>query len=136
MDIKLRSARIRLAKDHVLTLSEVDGIEIGCETGSLWITQDNDLRDVMLTAGERFMPDRAGKVLVNALQPSIVKASSLPEPARHSALHTLKQGVRAVSASLSRAVLQRGGLVRRIKEVDFRLPRPSSFTREIRHENR
>ena len=127
MDINLRSARIGLAKDGFLTLSEVDGVEIGCETGSLWITQDSDLRDVVLAAGERFMPDRAAKVLVHALQPSMVRARSLPEPARPPALHTLKQGVKAVSASLSRAVLQRGGLVRRIKEGDFRLPRPLVF---------
>ena len=136
MDISLRSASIGLAKDGFLTLSGVEGVEIGCESGSLWITQDNDLRDVVLVTGERFVPERAGKVLVNALQPSIVKARSLPEPSRPSALHTLKQEVRAVSASLSRAVLQRGGAGPADHGGGFRLPRPSSFTREIRHENR
>ena len=102
MDINLRSARVHLAKDQFLTLSEVDGVEIGCETGSLWITQDNDPRDVVLATGERFMPDRAGKVIVHALRPSTVRTTSLPERARSSALDDLKQWVRAISASLQR----------------------------------
>ena len=35
--------------------------------GTVWITQEGDPRDVMLTAGERFTLDRDGKTIVSGI---------------------------------------------------------------------
>jgi hypothetical protein len=43
------------------------GSRISCVRGMVWLTQEQDLRDHVLSAGESFVCDRAGKVLVNAL---------------------------------------------------------------------
>ena len=44
--------------------------QITCRTGSLWITQDNDLRDTVLAAGESFATAGRRKVIAYALEPA------------------------------------------------------------------
>jgi hypothetical protein len=43
------------------------GTRITCSRGMVWLTQEQDRRDHVLSAGETFVCDRAGVVLVNAL---------------------------------------------------------------------
>lgn len=69
---------IPVAKGSLLSLGQGQ-VEIGCESGSIWITQDNDPRDVVLGRGETFVSDRPGTVLVYALQPAVLTANSLVE---------------------------------------------------------
>jgi hypothetical protein len=53
---------------HVsLSLRQRAGDRIECTSGSLWITQDGDLRDIVLRAGESFRLDRSGTALISAL---------------------------------------------------------------------
>lgn len=47
-------------------LARTRGTRIACTDGSLWITQQDDLRDIVLRAGESFVVDRDGKVIVTA----------------------------------------------------------------------
>lgn len=70
---------IPVAKGSLLSLGQGNQVEIGCESGVIWITQDNDPRDVVLNAGESFVSDRPGTVLVYALQPAVLTANSLVE---------------------------------------------------------
>jgi hypothetical protein len=67
-----------LAKGALLTLDAARPVEIGCQSGQLWITQDNDVRDVVLSPGERFVSDRAGTVLVHALSNAVLSTAVLP----------------------------------------------------------
>lgn len=46
------------------------GSEIRCLEGMLWITQEDDLRDYILKAGDSFRTDRKGKVVLQALNHS------------------------------------------------------------------
>jgi hypothetical protein len=46
------------------------GRRVECLSGSLWITQDGDRRDVVLAAGEAFDFDRRGDVLLSAFADS------------------------------------------------------------------
>ena len=39
---------------------------MGCCAGAVWITQENDARDIFLTAGQRFTFDRPGVALIYA----------------------------------------------------------------------
>ena len=73
---------IPVPKGILLKLGQGNQVEIGCESGVLWVTQDNDVRDVVLTAGERFKSDRPGTVLVYALQPTVMTATASTERTR------------------------------------------------------
>ena len=46
------------------------GHRIECLSGSLWITQDGDSRDIVLAPGDSFSFDRAGDALISALDDS------------------------------------------------------------------
>ena len=46
------------------------GHRIECLSGSLWITQDGDSRDIVLAPGDSFSLDRAGDALISALDDS------------------------------------------------------------------
>lgn len=63
-EIVLAGADIRqLAGDHRWRV-------IGCLEGELWITQNRDVRDYLLTAGEMFIITQPGTVVIQARQPS------------------------------------------------------------------
>jgi hypothetical protein len=60
----------RLPRGAVLRVPEGLGRAVVCLEGCLWITVDDDPRDVVLDPGERHVFDRGGRVLVSALEPS------------------------------------------------------------------
>ncbi|HEX4233891.1 MAG TPA: DUF2917 domain-containing protein [Caldimonas sp.] len=59
-----------LAKGNVRHLHGESGRRIEVLGGSIWITQDGDLRDVILQRGEAFDFDRKGDVLLSAFDDS------------------------------------------------------------------
>ena len=56
----------------MFSLPDPAGVEIGCHDGVLWITLDNDPRDIVLQAGESFTPDTHERALIYAIKPSIM----------------------------------------------------------------
>lgn len=66
------SGLVGLSKRDVLSLAGRPGTRIESRRGSLWVTQDGDLRDVVLACGEAYLLDRDGPVLVQALEPALV----------------------------------------------------------------
>lgn len=56
-----------LPKDAVRRLRGERGRGIAVFRGTVWVTQDGDLRDIVLDAGESFDFDRPGRVVVQAL---------------------------------------------------------------------
>lgn len=46
------------------------GRRVECLSGSIWITQDGDRRDIVLAAGEAFDFDRRGDALLSAFADS------------------------------------------------------------------
>jgi hypothetical protein len=52
---------------QVQSLEVTRGARLVCTIGSLWITQRGDARDYLLRAGETFMVQNNGKLLVQAL---------------------------------------------------------------------
>lgn len=56
----------RLARGHSLKVRDAAGCTVMCCAGTVWITQENDARDIFLTAGERFTFDRPGLALIRA----------------------------------------------------------------------
>ena len=56
-----------LAKGRIHRVHHPLGQRIECVSGSLWVTQDGDPRDIVLAAGESFAFDQRGDALVSAL---------------------------------------------------------------------
>ncbi|MEJ7688570.1 MAG: DUF2917 domain-containing protein [Variovorax sp.] len=63
---------LSIAKRTVFTLPDAAGVGIACRSGSVWITLDHDLRDIVLAPGERFESDEHRRMLVSALEPSCI----------------------------------------------------------------
>ena len=43
------------------------GGRVRCVVGNVWVTQEGDVRDIVLSGGEEFTPAARGKVIVQAL---------------------------------------------------------------------
>ena len=59
-----------LGKGRVRHVHAQNGRRVECLSGSLWITQDGDRRDIVLSAGEAFDFDRRGDALLSAFDDS------------------------------------------------------------------
>ncbi|MGE5116121.1 MAG: DUF2917 domain-containing protein [Betaproteobacteria bacterium] len=64
----LPSGLTSLPRHVSLSLLDRAGDRIECAAGVLWITQDRDPRDIVLTPGRSFRLDRAGRAVVYALE--------------------------------------------------------------------
>ena len=60
------SGLVRLAQGELLRLDAFRGIDVSCESGRVWITQERCLRDVWLTAGESVHLHGRGLALLEA----------------------------------------------------------------------
>ena len=56
----------RLAPGGSLQVRDAAGCTVSCCAGTVWITQENDIRDVFLAAGESFTFDRKGLAVIRA----------------------------------------------------------------------
>jgi Protein of unknown function (DUF2917) len=69
---------ITLRRGKLVRLPEARGATVTACAGSVWITEQDSPRDVVLTPGESFTLDRPGVALVQAFR----DASILVDPAR------------------------------------------------------
>jgi hypothetical protein len=58
---------VRLSAKKLLDLHDAQGFSVGSVRGTVWVTQSNDVRDIVLEPGESFELDRPGLALVTAL---------------------------------------------------------------------
>lgn len=63
----LPQSNLFLGKGQLLRLENACGTRVQCRSGTLWITIDNDRRDVVLEAGESFVLDSQASTLVQAI---------------------------------------------------------------------
>ena len=70
MNNDLLLASRSLAKGRIRHLPARVGRSIECLSGSLWITQDGDRRDIVLGPGEAFTFDRRTDALLSAFDDS------------------------------------------------------------------
>jgi hypothetical protein len=66
----LNPAAIHLRKGEIRRLPNGQGRRIEALSGSLWVTIDNDPRDIVVAAGEGFSLDRSGDALISAMDDS------------------------------------------------------------------
>jgi hypothetical protein len=58
----------RLAPGQSLKVRDAMGCTVMCCAGTVWITQENDARDIFLTPGRRFTFDRPGLAMICAVE--------------------------------------------------------------------
>ena len=59
-----------LGKGDTLALEQPVGRCVECLQGCVWVTLDGDRRDVVISAGQSFWPDRNARALVYAVKAS------------------------------------------------------------------
>lgn len=57
----------RIQKGATVSVQRPNGLEVACLQGTLWITHDGDVKDVVLERGQRYVADRNARMLVHAL---------------------------------------------------------------------
>src|SRR5215467_12485625 len=57
---------VHLNTGELLDINDGEGFTVRCLEGSVWITQSNDPRDIVLKAGQSFTLDKPGLALVCA----------------------------------------------------------------------
>jgi hypothetical protein len=65
-DARIVAEGVQLARNAVVSIRNGRGALVFVESGTAWITQENDVRDVLVPVGESFRLDRAGVALVQA----------------------------------------------------------------------
>jgi len=80
---------VSLPTRSIFAVPDGAGVGIECRSGSVWVTLDNDPRDIVLAPGERFEGTGHRRVLVSALESSCITVSDaqpaampLPAPVR------------------------------------------------------
>jgi hypothetical protein len=73
---------LELERDALLYVSAPGTVAIRAEAGLLWITQDGQAQDWMLTPGDAALDARATRLMVSALRPSRLRLW-LDGPPRH-----------------------------------------------------
>ena len=68
--VPVLSQRQFLPGRRTLPLDDAEGTVIAVESGCLWVTMENDPRDVILTPGMRFEIDRSGRTIIAAEEDS------------------------------------------------------------------
>jgi hypothetical protein len=66
MKLEISSGALRLARGQTLKLRDGAGSTICAREGTVWITEENSRKDVVLEAGGCYRLDRPGLTLVQA----------------------------------------------------------------------
>jgi hypothetical protein len=66
MKLEINSGALRLARGQTLKLRDGVGSTICAREGTVWITEENSRKDVVLEAGSCYRLDRPGLTLVQA----------------------------------------------------------------------
>ena len=75
MNIATQRLDLRLPRRSIFSVPDAAGIEIACQDGSIWITLDNDPRDIVLEAGQSFTDTGHRRAMIYALETASVGLS-------------------------------------------------------------
>jgi len=76
MNLEMNRDGLCLKPNQVLKVRGGIGHTVVCHSGSVWVTQDRDRRDIVLGEGESFELDRDGLALVQAFEQSAISFAS------------------------------------------------------------
>jgi len=143
MNNELRHPLTDLTAGSVLRVQDGEGRAIVVFEGQVWITLENDPRDIVLAAGESFSVDRPGLTLVQACRDSkliLVEAGPRTTPLSAAAgSHELHQWARtqrsaAIGDALAKGLTALHGAVARVfaKASMPPSPRPLALCTAVR----
>ncbi|OOG39689.1 DUF2917 domain-containing protein [Polaromonas sp. A23] len=69
---------LSLAHQAMFSVSDAAGVQILCREGSVWVTLDNDPRDIVLDAGDSFLTTEHRRALIYAMEPSALSLVVAP----------------------------------------------------------
>ena len=72
MDMIIESPVLALEPGQVVTLDDAQGVRIRATGGSVWVTYEDNLKDLVIGPGETLVIARNGRTVVQALQPAHV----------------------------------------------------------------
>ena len=61
---------LNLGRRGLYTLQDAAGIQVTCTSGAVWLTLDNDERDIILEAGDSFTDTQHRRAVIYAFQVS------------------------------------------------------------------
>jgi hypothetical protein len=64
---------LKLSAGEVLRLDDPQGVEIACDSGQVWITEERGLDDLWLRAGQSVRLGRRGLAVLEATQAARVR---------------------------------------------------------------
>jgi hypothetical protein len=70
MQIEFGRSTLSLARDGLLALRDAQGTQILCHEGVIWVTQEGDIRDIIIGPGDALTVRAPGLTVVTAVQPS------------------------------------------------------------------
>ncbi len=76
MIIETPSPTLMLAPGELVRLPAGACATIACSRGAVWVTQDGELRDLVLSAGESAELGESALVLVQAFEPSLIRVGA------------------------------------------------------------
>jgi hypothetical protein len=79
-----RGFNMNVQRREVFSIADASNVNIACVEGSIWITLDNDLRDILLDSGGVFTTLDHRRAVVYALAPSRVCISAAASSQPHS----------------------------------------------------
>ncbi len=91
-DLRWSRTTIRLVRNGLLGIDDGRGMRVRVRSGTVWLTQHDDPRDVVLREGESFTIERAGRTVVQALDPSELRIDGGPQPHPSLLTRTLIRG--------------------------------------------
>jgi uncharacterized protein YaiE (UPF0345 family) len=71
-----KNLSLNLERQGMLTLPASAPVSVNCLEGALWITLDNDSRDIVLSPGEAFTTPGGRRAIVYALKPSRIRVTA------------------------------------------------------------
>lgn len=69
---------LSLVHQGMFSVADAAGLQMTCREGSLWITLDNDTRDIVLSAGESFLTTQHRRAIIYAMGPSSLNLGWAP----------------------------------------------------------
>ncbi len=101
MSTDTRPLDLQLQRRSIFNVDDAAGVRIACRAGSVWITLDNDPRDIVLEAGESFTGTDHRRAMIYALDTASLALSDGQAAVAAAALQALPRRTRAFEQALT-----------------------------------
>lgn len=101
MDRSTRQGSMQLGRGAFARIQDAKGLLVQVHQGELWITQEGDRRDYVVSTGESFRVRRGGRMLAYALRSSSLSLIA-PMPSRSRWMERLARAWFGAYVSVSR----------------------------------